>query len=226
MLLARPQIILIFLFASYAAGQIKISDGTEINFGTIYNTSRLISKSVILKNTGKSTLVIKGVRTSCGCTVAKISDSLLARGRHTIIHVTFNPEGYLGKVSKFIHVFTTDPLNPTITIRLTGTIATVLQSSPPYISFRGSSFGAPDTVRLLLTNVTSAPVRILKAVSEYGDIKITLGKDKLGKGESTTLILRRQLQRGSKMSGYIRVMTTSKLQPVLQIRVFHGFGAG
>mgnify|MGYP000951272772 CR=1 FL=1 len=89
-------------------GNIKEGDPVEFEFA--------------LKNTGKSDLIIRKVKASCGCTTVQPEKNLLKTGESTTIKAVFRTRGYSGKQSKSITVITNDPKRSTIILRMTGSI--------------------------------------------------------------------------------------------------------
>ena len=77
-----------------------------------------------LTNTGKSELLIRRVRTSCGCTAVAPSKDVIAPGESAPIKVTFDSRGKRGRQSKSITVITNDPKNPTTTLRISSNVIT------------------------------------------------------------------------------------------------------
>ena len=74
----------------------------EIDFGTI-NTKDTITKTFLIKNISSVPLIIKKVKTSCGCTVAKLKDSIIEKNNTTSIIVSYIPkEDDIGKINKSI----------------------------------------------------------------------------------------------------------------------------
>ncbi len=71
-----------------------------------------------LTNTGKSDLIIRNVRSSCGCTAAAPAKKVIAAGETAPIKVTFDSRGKRGRQSKSVTVITNDPKNPTSTLRI------------------------------------------------------------------------------------------------------------
>ncbi|MCF6356263.1 MAG: DUF1573 domain-containing protein [Draconibacterium sp.] len=75
-----------------------------------------------IANSGKSDLIIRRVRTSCGCTAVAPSTKTIAAGESAPIKVTFNSRGKRGRQSKSITVITNDPKTPTTTLRITSNV--------------------------------------------------------------------------------------------------------
>ncbi len=77
-----------------------------------------------LTNTGKSDLLIRNVRSSCGCTAVAPAKKVIAAGETAPIQVTFDSRGKRGRQSKSITVITNDPKTPTTTLRISSNITT------------------------------------------------------------------------------------------------------
>lgn len=93
-------------------------DFGTIVFGTIaeYNFK--------VKNSGKETLEIKRVATSCGCTTAKVSQIKINPGETADLSVKYDtaamgegPHG-TGKQDRIIYIKSNDPVNPQIEVTI------------------------------------------------------------------------------------------------------------
>ncbi len=71
-----------------------------------------------LVNQGTADLAIKKLETSCGCTAALASDSLLAPNEASEIEITFSSKDFEGEQTKFVAVFTNDPAEPRVDLVL------------------------------------------------------------------------------------------------------------
>ena len=209
-----------------ANAQLKVLEGTDITFGKIYQTGEIVRKVLTLKNTGKTNITIKSVSTSCGCTAALISDSALAPGKETKVRIEFNPTGYIGEVTKYIYIVSSDPQNQLTTVKMTGYIAYALQPTPSYIVFNNVRAGKPDSTSITLSNTSGETITITNVESEFKEITFKLHKRTLKPGEFTDLDLYLLPKKMQDINGYIHILTTSKLQPVVQIRVFAGIIGG
>lgn len=78
----------------------KVNEGAKVNY-----TFRFMNK-------GTSELIIKDVRSSCGCTAALLSSDTLKPGQEGTIKVEFNTQNRSGKNSKTITVQSNDPKDP------------------------------------------------------------------------------------------------------------------
>lgn len=93
----------------------------EFNFGTI-TEGEVKDFDFVLTNDGKSDLIIRKVKASCGCTAVAPSETTIKPGKSTIIKASFNSSGKSGKQNKTITVITNDPDNASITLRVTGDV--------------------------------------------------------------------------------------------------------
>ncbi|NBC83832.1 MAG: DUF1573 domain-containing protein [Bacteroidetes bacterium] len=81
------------------------------DFGSINADDKPVSYNFIVKNNGKSDLIIRKVKASCGCTAVKPEKNILAPGESTQLKATFNPAGRSGSQRKSITIITNDPVN-------------------------------------------------------------------------------------------------------------------
>lgn len=116
----------IFLFCSvslFFAGKgpsIKF-DKESIDFGKV-KQGKVLEHVFVFTNEGDSTLSIKRVRQSCGCTAALLKDKEIPPGKNGELKVTFNTRGYANKVSKYVYVDSNDPAQPSKRLTVTATI--------------------------------------------------------------------------------------------------------
>lgn len=90
-------------------------------FGTT-TTDKKVVKVFKFKNTGKSNLIIRRTKASCGCTAVEEGDKVIKPGKEGAIKVTFDPSGRAGKQSKSITVTLNDPDASTVKLSIKGTI--------------------------------------------------------------------------------------------------------
>lgn len=91
------------------------------NFGTI-TKGEIIKYVFKFKNTGKETLVIRKMNSTCGCTVSEPSAYTIPPGENGHINVTFNSTGKIGKQFQTITLITNDPRKTTKLLRVIGTV--------------------------------------------------------------------------------------------------------
>lgn len=89
-------------------GQIKHGESVEHDF--------------VFENAGKTDLVIRRVRSGCGCTAIKPEKTLLKPGEISSIKAVFNSRGFNGRQTKGITVISNAPSSPNIVLRITGEV--------------------------------------------------------------------------------------------------------
>lgn len=96
-------------------------ESTEFNFGKIKSGD---SQSYEFKftNTGKSDLVIRKIKASCGCTATSPEKMVIKPGESSKIGTTFNSAGKKGNQNKTITVITNDPDNPSVILKVKGEV--------------------------------------------------------------------------------------------------------
>ncbi len=99
-----------------------VFENKDFNFGTIpQNTS--IERKFNFKNTGKSDLIIRKVKASCGCTVVKPEKKLIKPGESSSMKAIFKSGRRKGRQNKVITVITNDPNQAVIRLHLRGTVS-------------------------------------------------------------------------------------------------------
>ena len=94
---------------------------TTFNFGEI-NKGVNKTHTFTIKNNGKSDLVIRKTKSSCGCTIAKLDSKIIKPGASSDIKITFNSKGLSGKQHKTITIISNDPKKSKQTLRIIGSI--------------------------------------------------------------------------------------------------------
>ncbi len=98
-----------------------IFNTNEFNFGTI-NEGEKKEYDFILKNEGKSDLIIRKVKASCGCTAVTPTETVIKSGKSTNIKTIFDSTGKPGKQNRTITIITNDPNNSNIVLRVVGDV--------------------------------------------------------------------------------------------------------
>ncbi len=96
-------------------------DQTAFDFGQI-TEGKNAEYEFVFRNTGKSDLIIRKIKPSCGCTTVEPSDKILKPGASSSIKASFRTDGYSGRQTKSITVITNDPKSPSMVLRLSGVV--------------------------------------------------------------------------------------------------------
>jgi hypothetical protein len=109
-------------FTKLSAEQLKNApvvsyDLESFDFGDVQPNSKN-EHTFNLKNAGKMDLIIRDVKSSCGCTAVSPSKNIIPTGETVPLKVVFDSTGKSGRQSKTITVITNDPKNPTSILRI------------------------------------------------------------------------------------------------------------
>jgi len=87
------------------------------------NLGQSVSNAYKFKNTGKSDLIIRKTKASCGCTaITSKENEIIKPGKTGEIQMTFNSTGKKGKQNKTITVITNDPKQATVILKIVGEV--------------------------------------------------------------------------------------------------------
>ena len=109
--------------AELATAPVVKYDSESFDFGDIKPNSK-VEHTFNLKNAGKRELIIRDVKSSCGCTAVSPSKNMIASAESVPLKVVFDATGKSGRQNKTITVITNDPKNPTTILRISSNILT------------------------------------------------------------------------------------------------------
>ena len=94
---------------------------TDYSFGNI-KQGDVVNFTFNFKNEGKSDLIIRRTKASCGCTAIAPQKDVIKPGEESKFDVKFNSAGKKGKQQKTVTVITNDPNQPTSILKLNGDV--------------------------------------------------------------------------------------------------------
>ncbi len=98
-----------------------VIDEKEFDFGEV-KIGVKVEHDFHFRNEGKSDLIIRKTKAGCGCTATKPEKTVLKPGESSKITLIFNTARRSGKQNKSVTVTINDPEQPTIILRMKGTI--------------------------------------------------------------------------------------------------------
>jgi hypothetical protein len=113
-----PILLFTLLLAGCAAAPTIVAEPSQLDFGDI-PAQGLASATLQLRNSGRATLHIADLRTSCGCTQASVSQNTVASGEQTELTIVFDPQahpGLYGPLLRLIYIQSDDPTTPSLEI--------------------------------------------------------------------------------------------------------------
>jgi uncharacterized protein DUF1573 len=96
-------------------------ENQTFEFGNI-NQGDVVEHEYKFTNNGKRDLIIRKTKASCGCTAIMPTDNIIAPGKSSSINMKFNSRGKKGAQNKNITVYSNDPKNSEIKLRIKGTV--------------------------------------------------------------------------------------------------------
>ena len=96
-------------------------DESVFDFGSI-TAGTPVEHEFVFTNKGKTDLIIRKVKASCGCTTIDPAVKIVKPGQSSSIKANFHTDNYSGRQTKTITVITNDPKNANVSLRITGTV--------------------------------------------------------------------------------------------------------
>jgi hypothetical protein len=131
------------------AGPVVQLDPASVDFGTIAQGA-IRTADVTVSNEGTAPLRILKVQSDCGCTVPSLSDSVLAPGETTRLHIELSTAGTSGEIAKTVMLKTNDPASPNAAVVLRALVRSPIHFGPTELNLgtlaRGASWA--DTIRI------------------------------------------------------------------------------
>lgn len=96
-------------------------DTFRYDFGTVEQGTK-VHWQVRIGNNGKKDLIIRNIKTTCGCTAAVASRQVIAAGKEEVLNIELRTNGRLGRQHKTITVTTNDWRTPRVELQLEGNV--------------------------------------------------------------------------------------------------------
>lgn len=210
-------IALLVLNAAFSQPKIVVVQGTTFDFGKV-EEGNTVTKTLTLKNVGSDSLIISNVSTSCGCTVAKLSEKNLAPGDSAALSIAFYTKDVVGtSVKRQVFVRSNDSTQSSVTITMVATILRLIEAEPRYINFGVVNLGSTVKRSVVLRNMRDAVVKLLSV--SIGDPQVA-GRLAAGRLEShgeTHLLVSLKPARVGKVAGKIEIGTDNPRVPEISI---------
>ncbi len=196
-----------------------LADGHEFDFGSIMQ-GESVTHTFRFQNSGDDILEISSVRTSCGCTAALLSARRIAPGEIGELKLTFNSQGFRGKIHKTIEMTTNDPQQPLAVFNLLGNVALELFASPERVSWGIVKDPQLLTSQIVIHNksaqtVNLQPFKIVgKGISAHSSLS------EIPPGEQVTVDIKAEFSdNAARVSGYVIIQTDFSLVPQIRVPV-------
>lgn len=143
------------------------------NFGTALSGPP-IEHVFMIKNVGKAPLEIRNVNTSCGCTAAKPTKSILAPGEVSTIAASVDTRFEQGHSLSVVNLTTNEPGNAPLQLKIEGVIKPQVTAQPMDIDFGNVRHGGAEVREVVISDMMGGKGFALKSVkNENPYIKVT-----------------------------------------------------
>jgi len=146
--------------ALHAQPELHVGSGGQMQLGEIY-AENLVHTKVPLTNSGKDTLLLGEIESTCGCTVGQTLRKFIPPGGSDTIDITFNTHGYNGFVKKDLFLHSNDPVQPKAMISLIATVGTLYHIEPALLKFGATTVGVPITRKMKVVSESDDTLKIV-----------------------------------------------------------------
>ncbi len=144
-------------------------DKLQDDFGDVHAGLR-VEKKYVVSNQGNAPLLIKSVRTSCGCTTAVSESQKVLPGEKTRILVWYDTAGLsAGKKTQAVIIHSNDPKRPVTRIRIFANVKYDISLDPPSLIKQIAAFHNKVNFSLVARNASEKPI-VLKLATIRGAI--------------------------------------------------------
>jgi hypothetical protein len=199
---------LFFSLPALAAPQLTF-EKPVYNFQTAPQGTTILH-SFTFRNTGSEPATIERVSSSCGCTVANVTERVVRPGKTGEIKASFDTSDFSGQVTKEIFVYMSGSQSPAYTLTMKGLITEVLVVTPQQLNLGEVKAGIRKIGVLKLENKGKRTVKITELKTATPQMTASSGKRALKPGESTTIQVSVTPNADSRfLGGYITIRTDS-----------------
>jgi hypothetical protein len=218
--IASPLIILLFLAAPALAGPRLTFDKPVYDFQQV-TQGKTIVHNFTFRNTGDAPATIAHVSSSCGCTVANVSEKIIPPGKSGTIQSTFDTTDFSGPVTKEVFVYLSGQQKPAYTLIIKGMIFEELVITPKQVNLGSVKAGVRKDVTMTMENKGNKALKITGVKTLMPQMKVNIPKKTLKPGEKTTFTVSITPRKGNRfINGYLTVTTNSAAKPEKTIAIF------
>ena len=198
-----------------------VCDERDHDFGVVTNV-KSVSHAFRIRNDGDAELIIKKVKTSCGCTTAKLATNTIAPGQEVVLETKLSLKGRKDHQSKAISVKSNDPVKPSYRLSLKCFVQTDVSRKPENFNFRVTPENLNTQQEMVVTFSTGKPTQIIGfETNQAAFCSFTLTESIAGREYRLRAKLRPDsFETSDNQQGKILLRTDYALEPVIAITVF------
>ena len=169
-----------------------------------------------IRNTGTAVLKILHVRSSCGCTVAKLKeeDREIPPGGSTILPVAMKPSKVRqgDRFVKSLTILSNDPIQPALPVRVEARVKVGVDAIPYSLVFKKMQYGEVRTQELKLKSFTDEAFQITKIQQGTGPVMIEYDRELVAR-EHTVRVTVGPMPEPNNLHQRLRIYTTHSKTP-------------
>lgn len=194
---------------------------TTIDFGEV-DAGKSVDIKFEFENTGDDVLVIKNIRSTCGCTVAKVEKKEYNPGEKGEIPVKFFSRGYRGKITKTVTVTTNDKDNIYTVLKITGNVNlkdfAQAELTPDKLNYEEIKLNKSHKKTFKIKNTGTIDLRIIE-VTHGPEINIEFTKKLIKPKEEAEVIVNLHAMDAGKFTSFIKIRTNAYRQYLTILKV-------
>jgi hypothetical protein len=192
----------------------------NFDFGEVLQ-GQIVHHTFSFRNEGNEPLLIKRVKSSCGCTAALVSARTLAPSERGKVQAKFDSTRFHGSVTKTISLYSNDPEQPVVNLYIKGNVQIPLSVVPSRINLGLVAVGETAAVKLTIENHGDADLRLDEIRTSNPDLTLILPADTLSVGQSAIIEVQLTPRVGQeRFSGYVIIPAKGSLKSDLRIPVY------
>lgn len=192
-----------------------------INFGEI-QSGKVIDLKFEFVNDGDTTLIIKNIRTTCGCTVTQIEKREYKPGESGKIPVKFFSQGYNGKIVKTITVITNDKTNQYTRLKITGKVIlkdfASIKIFPDRVDFKDIKVEEKYSKKISIQNTGTIDLVILE-VTHAPEIMVEFEKKIIKPNEISKIDIILNPMQTENLTTFLKIRTNAYRQNISIVRI-------
>ena len=220
---------LLMLGLSFSARVVKAQEllqpkfslrNSTFDFGTV-EEGKKVETQFTVANDGTAPLEVTRIQPACGCTAAVIGEGALAPGEERPLTVALDTSGFNGPKVKTIRIFTNDPVNPSLTVTLRGSVRQLVTVTPPRVFF-GPVAAKSNPVRsffVAASEKSGIEIRAVEPKSSLLRVDAVDGFEGGIAGKKVSVMLSPLAPHGV-LNDRINILTNSKRLPTIVVPVF------
>lgn len=202
---------------SLAAGSPKIQFKTlSYSFNTV-NLNQKVTYNFKFKNAGTGDLAIKEIKTSCDCAAVENVHKPVPPNSDGEIIATLSTGSTVGEKNESIFVYSNDPKQSPIELKLSAQVVSEITMTPPELDFSEVSYGHEATRQVRLVDAHDKNFRVIKIITDSPNLIAKIVSQNSGT-VFVSITVNSAMPLGN-FSGTVKLYTNNQTVPVLEVPV-------